>query len=83
MSESDIGIERETIPFFLTHFSHNTKTIKIKYILAGITFKTQLPIYQEGTPKEFLHFLHEFSRAKNILSYTTCLKFESGSKHLL
>ena len=83
MSELDTGIERETIPFYSTKTETNTKFLEIKYTLSGSTFKLQLPIFKEGLPEEFLHFLHEFTQARNKLGYTNAQKLESGLEQLL
>ena len=61
MKESDVGIEKESTPFVSIHNLSNTKTLEIEYALAGSIFKTQLQIFREVTPKEFLHILYEFS----------------------
>ena len=83
MSELDTGIERETIPFYSTKSETNIKFLEIKYTLSGSTFKLQLPIFKEGSPEEFLHFLHEFTQARNKLGYTNAQKLESGLEQLL
>ena len=83
MSELDTGIERETIPFYPIKSERDIKTLEIKYTLSGSTFKLQLPIFKEGSPKEFLHFVHEFTQAKNKLGYSSSQKLESGLEQLL
>ena len=65
MSELDTGIGRENIPFYPIKSERDVKTLDIKYTLSGSTFKLQLPIFKEGSPEEFLHFVHEFTQAKN------------------
>ena len=83
MSELDAGIERETIPFYPTKLERDIKTLEIKYTLSGSIFKLQLPIFKEGSPEEFLHFIHEFTQAKNKLGYGSSQKLESGLEQLL
>ena len=61
MSELDTGIERETIPFYPTKAERDSKSLEIKYSLSGSTFKLQLPIFKEGSPEDFLHFIYEFT----------------------
>ena len=65
MSELGTGIERETITFYPTKSERDLKTLEIKYTLSGSAFKLQLPIFKEGSPEEFLHFVHKISKAKN------------------
>ena len=60
MSEVDSGIEKETISFYPDKTNRNYKNIEIKYTISGSTFKLQLPVFNEVTPEEFLHFIHEF-----------------------
>ena len=83
MSELDAGIERETIPFYLTKTDKDLKTLEIKYTLSNSLFKLQLPIFKEGTPEEFLHFIHKFTQAKSKLGYNSSQKLESGLEQLL
>ena len=83
MNESDAGIEKESIPFIPTYQLSNVKTLEIKFAISGSSFKTQLPIFREGSPEEFLNFLYEFSQAKTKLGYTTHSKLESGFEQLL
>ena len=83
MNEVDTGIERETIPFYSTKSEGNPKFLEIKYTLSGSTFKLQLPIFKEGSPEDFLHFLHEFTQARAKLGYTNAQKLESGLEQLL
>ena len=51
--------------------------------MSGSTFKLQLPVFNEGRPKEFLHFIHEFEQAKGKLGYNSGQKLESGLEQLL
>ena len=83
MSETDAGIEKESIPFGPPLDLSSVKTLEIKFSLSGTTFKAQLPIFREGAPEEFLNFLYEFSQAKTKLGYTTHVKLESGFEQLL
>ena len=83
MSELDAGIERETIPFYPTKLERDIKTLEIKYTLSGSVFKLQLPIFKEGSSEKFLHFIHEFTKAKNKLGYGNSQKSESGLEQLL
>ena len=83
MNETDTGIEKESIPFVPTYDLSNIKTLEIKFAISGSSFKTQFPIFREGTPEEFLNFLYKFSQAKSKLGYTTHSKLESGFKQLL
>ena len=83
MNESDTGIEKEVIPFALPSTLSQHKTVKVKYTISGTTFKTQLPIFKEGTSQELLHFVNEFQQAKIKLGYTTYQKLESGFEQLL
>ena len=81
--KNDIGIKKETILFFPIDSSKEKKTIEIKYTLSGSSFKFQLSVFKEGTPEDFLHFLHEFSRSKNKLGYKTYEKLESDLEQIL
>ncbi len=83
MNESDTGIEKEAIPFALPSETKQSKTLEIKYVISDSTFKTQLPIFKEGTTEELLHFINEFQQAQNKLGYTANQKLESGIKQLL
>ena len=83
MSKLDTGIEQESIPFYLTKSEKDFKTLEIKYTLSGSIFKLQLPIFKEGSPEEFLHFIHEFTQAKNKLGYGNSQKLESGLEQLI
>ena len=84
MNESDSGIEKETIPFYPDKDNKTTtKTIEIKYSISGSTFKLQLPVFNEGTAEDFLHFINEFLEAKTKLGYGTCQKLESGLEQIL
>ena len=83
MSEVDSGIEKETISFYPDKTNRNYKNIEINYTISGSTFKLQLPVFNEGTPEEFLHFIHEFEQAKGKLSYNSAQKLESGLEQLL
>ena len=51
--------------------------------MSGSTFKLQLPVFNEGTPEEFLHFIHEFEQAKGKLGYNSGQNLESGLEQLL
>ena len=83
MNEIDTGIKKESIPFIPTYKLSNAKFLEIKFAISGSSFKTQLPIFQEGSPEEFLNFLNEFLQAKSKLGYTTYNKLESGFEQLL
>ena len=83
MNESEAGIEKESIPFGPPQDLSTMKTLEIKFSLSGTTFKTQLPIFCEGSPEEFLNFLNEFVQAKSKLGYNSHLKLESGFEQLL
>ena len=83
MNESDAGIEKESIPFIPTYELSNVKTLEIKFAISGSSFKTQLPIFREGSPEEFLNFLYEFTQATTKFGYTTHVKLESGFEQLL
>ena len=83
MNKSDSGIEKEIIPFYPEKESKTPKTIEIKYSISGTTFKLQLPVFNEGTAEEFLHFINEFMEAKLKLGYGTCQKLESGLEQIL
>ena len=83
MNKSDAGIEKESIPFLQTYDLSSTKTLEIKFAISGSQFKTQLPIFREGSPEEFLNFLYEFSQAKGKLGYSNGSKLESGFEQLL
>ena len=83
MSKADTGIEKETISFYSESSFTQGKTLEVKYAISGSTFKTQLPIFQDGNAEEFLHFLYEFEQTKNKLGYTTGPKLESGIEQLL
>ena len=83
MNETDDGFEKESIPFGSPQNLSIVKTLEIKFSISGTTFKTQLPIFHDGSPEEFLNFLNEFSQAKSKLGYTNHLKLESGFEHLL
>ena len=83
MSKADSGIEKETIFFYPEKSDRNFKNIEIKYTMPGSTFKLQLPVFNEGRPKEFLHFIHEFEQAKGKLGYNSGQKLESGLEQLL
>ena len=83
MNEMDAGIEKESIPFGSPQNLSTLKTLEIKFSLSGTIFKTQLPIFREGSPEEFLNFLNEFSQAKTKLGYTNYIKLESGFEQLL
>lgn len=74
MNETDTGIEKETIPFSLSSNPTQPKTLEIKYTIAGSTFKTQLPVFSEGSAEDLLHFLFEFQQAHNNLGYNTYQK---------
>ena len=65
MSEANTGIEKETISFNPTHNQSQGKILEIKYTITDSTFKTQLPVFQEGTTDELLHFLYEFNQARS------------------
>ena len=78
MRELDLYIERERILFYPVDSDTNLKILEIKYTMSGSSFKLQLPIFKEGSPEEFLHFLHKFAQAKQKLGYTSCQKLESG-----
>ena len=58
MNETDTGIEREAIPFALPSTTTRSKTLEIKYVITDSTFKTQLPIFKEGTAEDLLHFIN-------------------------
>ena len=79
MNEMDAGIEKESIPFGPPLNLSTIKTLEIKFSLSGSTFKTQLPIFWEGSPEEFLNFLYEFTQAKS----KPHVKLESGFEQLL
>ena len=81
MNDLDTGIEKETISFYPSNPTV-TKAIKIKFSLSGSSFKLQLPVFKQGNAEDFMHFLHKFHEAKGNLGYNTCLKLESGLKHL-
>ena len=83
MNKSDSGIEKEIISFYPEKDKKHSKTIEIKYTISGSTFKLQLPIFNEGSAEEFLHFIHEFLEAKGKLGYNTCQKLESGLEQVL
>ena len=83
MSKSDTRIEKESIPFVPTHDLSNIKTLEIKFTLPGSSFKTQLPIFREGTLEEVLNFLCKVSQAKSKLGYTSHQKLESVFEQLL
>ena len=83
MNESDTGIEKEVISFYPEKDKKSFKTMEIKYTLSGSNFKLQLPVFNEATAEEFLHFLHEFEEAKGKLGYGTCQKLESGLEQIL
>ena len=83
MNKTDAGIKKESIPFWPPLNLSTIKILEIKFTLSGNTFKTQLPIFREGSPEEFLNFLYEFTQAKNKLGYTTHVKLESGFEQLL
>ena len=77
MNKSELGIEKESISVSPSQDSKTTKTLEIKFTLAGSYFKIQLPIFHEGSAEDLLHFLCEFNQAKNKLRYTTHQKLES------
>ena len=85
MNETDTGIEKESIPFGPPQNLSTVKTLEIQFSLSRTTFKTQLPIFCEGSPEEFLNFLNELSqaKAKAKLGYNNHLKLESGFEQLL
>ena len=83
MNESELGIEKESIPFYKSQDTKNIKTMEIKFTLSGSSFKTQLPIFREGNVEDLLHFLYEFNQSKSKLGYTTHQKLESGLEQLL
>ena len=83
MNESDSGIEKEIISFYPDKEKKHPKTIEIKYTISGSTFKLQLPVFNEGSAEEFLHFIHEFLEAKSKLGYNTVQKLESGLEQVL
>ena len=58
-------------------------TVEIKYTISGSSFKTQMPIFQDGYAEDLLHFLYEFNQAKTKLGYTTGPKLESGIEQVL
>ena len=76
-------IKSSTFPFCPTKSDKDLKTLEIKYTLSNSVFKLQLPIFTEGTPEEFLHFIHEFTQAKSKLGYSSSQKLESGLEQLL
>ena len=82
-SDADTGIEKETISFLSFITKEKTPTMEIKYEISGSSFKTQLPIFQDGDAEDFLHFLFEFNQAKVKLGYTSGSKLESGIEQLL
>ena len=83
MIDNELGIEKESISFYVNSESKNIKTLEIKYTLSGSSFKTQLPIFREGNAEEVLNFLYEFNQAKTKLGYTNHQKLESGLEQLL
>ncbi len=83
MKDADTGIEKEIISFIPSYDKSKTKYMEIKNTLANSTFKTQLPIFMEGSPEELLHFLYEFDQAKTKLGYSTYQKLESGFEQIL
>ena len=83
MCELDTGIEQETIPLYQTKSDKDFKPLKIKSTLSNSVFKLQLGIFKEGTPDEFLHFIHEFTQAKSNLGFNSSQKLESGLEQLL
>ena len=83
MKDADTGIEKEIISFIPSYDKSKTKYMEIKYTLSNSTFKTQLPIFMEGSPEELLHFLYEFNQAKTKLGYSTYQKLDSGFEQIL
>ncbi len=83
MNDAGTGIEKEAIPFTLPTTEVQPKTLKVKYILSWSTFKTQLPIFKEGSAEDLLHFLYKFNQTRQKLGYTTYQKLESWIEQLL
>ena len=83
MNDAGTGIEKEAIPFTLPTTEVQPKTLKVKYILSWSTFKTQLPIFKEGSTDDLLHFLYKFNQTRQKLGYTTYQKLESWIEQLL
>ena len=81
--DTDNAIEKETIPFIPPEDSKKPSFIEMKYTIAGLGFKTQLPVFKGGTAKEFLRFLNEFSNAKTKLGYTNYQKLENRIEQFL
>ena len=77
------GIEKEAISFYPLGETTKSQFIEVKYRIAGLSFKTQLPIFCGGTTEEFLRFLNEFTYAKGKLAYNTYQKLKIGIKQLL
>ena len=76
---STLGI----IPLTPDYKKKDVKHITIKYEIDELSFKAQVPLFENGTAEEFLTFLIEFKDASSKIGYNTGPKRHSGFEQLL
>ena len=81
MNKSELGTEMQSISFYSSPDTKNDKTLEIKYTLSGSLFKTQLPIFREGSTEEVLISSMNFTNPNQnqVIQITRNLRVDQSS----